>query len=365
LVLFVSPAKLLCYLAFMPAVFDDDSSDFVPPLRRRMPAGDTDTHPLLAPLADAQDAVARLEASVAAGSSAVIEGLRARVAYRETAGWLAHVHTWIHPRDLALRDAGLTGSYVVAALAGRLGAELPAMTLAGGEPDVTPSDQVVGAAFHLARTWRRLAEHRTWRPMADVAAVRSTLGSLGWSVISDDAAIDDWLATMGRDRGPVLIRAGRGARNWMNRQGHTDSLALDGLFLAACLWRESGFGRDVPLPFWSAPAQLHHRLSLRTGSEWLAGFLACIAAAARAARDELVGLQRAEAAGASLARTARSQLPQALDHVLRAPVVTARSLGEGLSITPQAALGLLRQLIAAGVVREATGRAAWRAFTTT
>ena len=48
----------------------------------------------------------------------------------------------------------------------------------------------------------------------------------------------------------------------------------------------------------------------------------------------------------------------------RTPVVTARGLAEDLAITPQAALRLLRHLIAAGVVREATGRAAWRAFTT-
>jgi predicted ArsR family transcriptional regulator len=75
-------------------------------------------------------------------------------------------------------------------------------------------------------------------------------------------------------------------------------------------------------------------------------------------------LQKTEAAGITLARTARSYLPRALDHVLRTPVVTARDLADELSITPQAALGLLRQLIAAGVVREATGRAAWRAFTT-
>jgi hypothetical protein len=139
---------------------------------------------------------------------------------------------------------------------------------------------------------------------------------------------------------------------------------MDGLFLAACLWRENGFGRDIPLLFWSAPTQLHHRLALRVGTAWLAGFLACITAAARAARDELTGLQRAETTGAALARTRRSQLPRALDHVLRIPVVTARSLAEALSVTPQAALGLLRQLTAAGVVREATGRAAWRAFTT-
>src|SRR5271169_3713339 len=108
-----------------------------------------------------------------------------------------------------------------------------------------------------------------------------------------------------RDQGPALIRAGRGARNCINRQSRTEPLAMDGLFFAACLWRESGFGRDISLPFWSAPAQLHHRLALQVGTEWLAGFLACITAAAHGARDELAGLRRAETAGATLTRTAR------------------------------------------------------------
>jgi len=67
---------------------------------------------------------------------------------------------------------------------------------------------------------------------------------------------------------------------------------------------------------------------------------------------------------ATLARTARSRLPGAIEHVLRSPIVTAHTLAGSLSVTPEAALGLLRQLIAAGVAREATGRAAWRAFTT-
>jgi signal transduction histidine kinase len=326
-------------------------------------SSDTDDHPLLSPLAEAQDAVARLEATAAAASPAIAQGLRARIAYREAAGWLAHAHTWIHPRDLALRDAGLTGSYTAAALAGRLGTELPTMTARDSQPDVVPSDEVVAGALRLARLWRRLAEHRTWRPVADAAAVRETLGSLGWHATSDDAAIDDWLETARRE-GPALIRAGHSGRDWMNRQARTDPLAMDGLFLAACIWRGNGFGRDIPLPFWSAAAQLHHRLALRVGIDWMANFLACVAAAARAARDELAGLQRAEAAGIALARTARSQLPRALDHVLRTPVVTARGLADRLAVTPQAALGLLRQLIVAGVVREATGRVAWRAFTT-
>ena len=140
------------------------------PAPHHMPAGDTDTHPLLSPLAEAQDAVARLEASAAAASPAVIEGLHARVAFREAAGWLGHAHTWIHPRDLALREAGVTGSYTAAALADRLDAELPVMTMQGASPDVVPSDDVAGAALRVARLWCRLATYRTWQ--ADVMAGR-------------------------------------------------------------------------------------------------------------------------------------------------------------------------------------------------
>src|ERR1700750_331066 len=68
------------------------------------------THPLLAPLARAQEAVIRLDASAEAAPASLAEGLRARLAYREASGWLAYSHVWIHPRDLALRDAGLTAS---------------------------------------------------------------------------------------------------------------------------------------------------------------------------------------------------------------------------------------------------------------
>jgi hypothetical protein len=83
-----------------------------------------------------------------------------------------------------------------------------------------------------------------------------------------------------------------------------------------------------PLSFWSVPTQLHHRLALRVGADWLAGFLACITAAARIARDELAGLRRAETAGATLAR---SQLPRGRS----IPCCAPRS--SPLAISPQAA----------------------------
>jgi hypothetical protein len=94
----------------------------------------------------------------------------------------------------------------------------------------------------------------------------------------------------------------------------------------------------------------------------MAGFLECVAAAAITGLHELERLRRAEEKGRLLGVTARSRLPDAMDALLRAPVVTASSLAKTLRVTPQAALGLLRQLMAAGIVREATGRASWRAF---
>src|SRR2546430_4150237 len=98
----------------------------------------------------------------------------------------------------------------------------------------------------------------------------------------------------------------------MNRPG-TEPLSPDGVFLAACLWREKGFGRSITLPFWSAPPRRHHRLALRVGLEWMAAFLDCLAEAARTAAGELDRLQRAEDKGRSLPGTVRSRLPKALE----------------------------------------------------
>jgi hypothetical protein len=54
---------------------------------------------LLIPLARAQDAVARLEASVAASVPDVAAGLRARMALFEAAGFLAHRGPAVHPHE--------------------------------------------------------------------------------------------------------------------------------------------------------------------------------------------------------------------------------------------------------------------------
>src|ERR1700758_745194 len=135
---------------FRPVWETDDEATLEPPgpPRPRKPAAKPDyDHPLLTPLAQAQDAVARLEAKTETASDAVAEGLRARMAYLEAAGWLRHAHVGIHPRDLALRDNGLTGSYAAAAFADRLEREIPATAAVESGFVVAPSDIVVNKAL--------------------------------------------------------------------------------------------------------------------------------------------------------------------------------------------------------------------------
>ena len=66
--------------------------------------------------------------------------------------------------------------------------------------------------------------------------------------------------------------------------------------------------------------------------------------------------------GALAVTDRRSRLPDALDALLRAPVLTPKALAVQLRIAPQTATALLRTLQAEGVVREVTGRGSFRAF---
>jgi hypothetical protein len=351
-----------------PGLNVQDELELEPPLLPKAPrsAGTDLYHPLLFPLSQAQNGIARLEASVATASAAVAEGIRARTAYSEAAGWLAHVSTWIHPNDLALRDSGLTGSYLAVAPSGVLQTHLPSKAVVDTTPELLFLEQNIAAALRFARHWRRLAEFKTWRPLADAAAVRGTVDSLACTRgPMRDTDIEAWLApALGRHEVPELISAGRAARDWMNTHIESDALAIDGTFLGACVWREKGFGRSISLPFWSATAYRHHRLTSAVGIPWLVGFLECVTEGTQAARSELDRLRRIEERAGALTRSARSHLPEAIDAVIRAPIITARSLAKRLAITHQAALGLLKQLVEAGIIKEATGRSGWRAFVT-
>ncbi len=336
--------------------------DEPPPRRRRQTAVEPDyDHPLLAPLATAQDVLTRLQTRVEMASPAVRDGLRMRLSYREAAGWLEHAHFWIHPDDLCLRDRGLAASYGAAFRSGRLDGEIPATSRGGSAFEIAPSDIFVGHALHLARFWRRLGEIRSWRPLRDREVLAEVLANLGSRGSRAEAEIAEWQSLAEDRKGPVLIRCGVAFRDWMNRPGIAPRGA-DGAFLAACLWREANPKSEIALPFWAAPSVLHHRLELHVGVRGQLEFLGCVAAAARVGLQELERLQKAEGNGRSLGRTARSRLPDGFELALRLPLITVRDVREKLKVSRQAAVLVLRQLEAAGVIRETTGRAGWRAY---
>jgi hypothetical protein len=360
---------------------DDGSEPSRMPARTRPgPPGGLDvpatlTPRLLAPVADASAALARLDARLEAADPAVADGLRARLALREAAGWLAHQHgTWVHPVDLGLRDAGLTGSVTAASMRGRLRTVLPS-TL--GEPAraaaaaAAPAaeDTAIALALQFARLWLRLAEHRSWAPLADPTAFTELLATLGHHAPAEDAVAAWRDRFAGRpaagDPSPILLRAGLAAQAWAANEpgeGRGDHLPTAALFLAACLWRHAGSTPALALPLWSATPRQLSALGRLSGPDWLAGFLSVVTDAAWRAGQDLSRLQIAATRAAALRRTARSRLPATATLALRHPVLTASGLAARLRITPQAALILLKQLVGAGVLREATGRAAWRAF---
>ena len=357
---------------FRPVWETEDELDppGISPRARKQPAEPDYDHPLLTPLARAQDAVARLEAKAEVASDVVVEGLRARLSYLEAAGWLSYAHMWIHPRDLALRDYGLVTSYGPAARTNHLMAVLPATVAQHADLDHVVETSAIGLdtaanrALTLARMWRRLGELRTWRPLADVEAVLEALNSLGYGR-PEEGVIEDWLAGVyGREQGPDLIRVGRAVIDWLCQPSVRDR-DPDGIFLGVCLWCDKNRKALIPLPFWSAPEQYHHRLGFKTGLDWMGQFLECVTAAAQIGLRELARLFEAESKRGNLQKTARSRLPDALDAVMRAPVITTETLAKALQVTSRAALGLLQQLMAAGIVREVTGRASWRAFALT
>jgi hypothetical protein len=81
---------------------------------------------------------------------------------------------------------------------------------------------------------------------------------------------------------------------------------------------------------------------------------------------ELDRLEAAAEKGRGLAAQVdrRSRLPDAADAALRVPALTPTALALRLSIAPQTATAVLRELRGSGLVREVTGRKSFRAFAT-
>ena len=157
----------------------------------------------------------------------------------------------------------------------------------------------------------------------------------------------------------------------------TPALAL---LLAAGLLARFGTVRTVVLPVWAAyPAvgvSTRETLpGLRSDAAdrligrgqpvtWPLAFLSLVAESARMGLRALDRLETAAEQGRALAAEVdqRSRLPDAVEALLRAPVLTPKALAAQLGIAPQTGTALLRALQGRGLVREVTGRGSFRAF---
>ncbi|MDB5369291.1 MAG: hypothetical protein JWP20_849 [Roseomonas sp.] len=338
-------------------------------------------HPeaLLLPLAEAEDALSRLDALAGAASPAVQAGLAARMALAEAAGWLAVEEIWVHPRDLALREARLTGSTTAALLGGRLDAALPATMLdAGIMPVEAPADAAIEQGLAMARALRRLATLQTVDPLDSPEAFANAIGPLGpaaWPATSRVAGVPapdfaSWRSTFLKfgDGLPALLDAARGAAQWAREAGEAEPVrpaAPQALLVAAMLAKRRGRLRHVPLPFWCAfTGRMRRQRPPLQDANWPLVFLAELTEGARRGLSELDRLNGASLRATELAARERShgQAGKAAEIALRQPVLTAAGLAAQLGATPQGALLIIKRLMAAGILREATGRASFRAF---
>ena len=358
---------------------------------------------LLVPLCDATDALARLDARAAAAPDAVRDGLRARMATAEAAGWLAHAHAWVHPLDLSLRAAGLTASAALAAV-GHGQRSLP-QTFAGpadpldwADPPyeaMADGDRTIADALSLVRLLRRLPGRPAAGPFATPAIAAAALEPLGAGAL-DPARLAAWWtmhapppvsrrygSRAGEGAGdslPPLLAVARAAQGWMEAGLNDRPDPLHALLAAIGRHASPGPAHSVFLPVWAAyPAVgfsardalpgLRSDAADRVAGRgrpvtWPLAFLHLVAESARMGVRELDRLEAAAAQGRGVVAGGdkRSRLPDALDALLREPALTPKALAARLKVAPQTGTALLRALQGRGVVREVTGRGSFRAF---
>jgi HTH DNA binding domain len=357
---------------------------------------------LLAPLGDATDALARLDARAAAASDAVRQGLMAWMAYAEAAGWLAHTHAWVHPLDLALRDLDLTASTALAAFGGE--ARTLPHTFADGRTEwhdqpfeaIAAGDRAVADALALARLLRRLPGARGTNPIAGATAITNLLQPLGADGLNPASVAAWWaeharasavgpqrLSRRGQRAGqalPPLLVAARAATAWMAGGIADHPAPAHALLAAVSLFVRTGPVRAVFVPVWAAyPAAgfgdpdrlpgLRSDVADRLVGwgqpiTWPVVFLHLVGESARVGLRALDRLIEAAERGQKLTVRCdrRSRLPDAVDALLRVPALTPKALATRLHVAPQTATALLRELQAKRLIRELTGRGSFRAF---
>jgi len=364
-------------------------------------------HPLpwaqiAAPLAAAEDALARLDERLA--KSPIREGWIARTHFTDACASLWLEGELVHLDDLVLHDARmdiraptheLTRAHAVLRARRRIAATDPHWALSPGglaslrvgqaadEPasgrggDIQPGhadgDEDQRPDLNLIPESDPLSELFAAVDAAIASSDRVLAGGgdarrraerdplvydLDWD---EDTRLAEWRAVLDRTRGlPPTLAAATAALAW------SDIMPLQhvpwlGRLLAAALLRERGKAR-FHLPCLSeglkrVPRELH---LTRDAAERLCVELEAITAAADSglkSHDRWLaahGILTRQLSG----RRSTSRLPALVDYIMRRPMVSADMIAAEIGVTPRAAQDLVNQL----GLREATGRRRYRAW---
>ncbi len=364
---------------------------------------------LVAPLAAAEDALARLDERLA--KSPIRDGFVARTHFTDAAACLWLEGELVHLEDLVLHDAGmdiraptheLTRAHAVLRTRRRIAAAKPDWALSaaglaglrgqagqgdreagkgnrkkgegsfGGEDEDGDQDAadlngplgVIETDPHLAAAFAAVdaANARAERTLAGEGRTRPERDPLVYDPDWDeDARLDAWRAVVDQTRAlPPCLAASIAADAWdrIEPLQHTPWL---GRLLAAALLRERGKTRThLPCLHDGLRAIPRERRRPRDAAARLAVQLEAIAAAAAAGlkdHDRWLN-QRTLLARKLNGRRSTSRLPALLDYVLTRPIVSAGMIADELRITPRAAQNLVAEL----GLRETTGRGRYRAW---
>lgn len=342
---------------------------------------------LVPSLAAAEDAIARLDERIA--GSPIRDGWCERNRFTEAVSSLLVDGTLIQLEDLVLHDAGLdarapspelTRAHVHLRRARRLaslppGASLDVaglLTLVGrASPATTPRDEPSTLSSEaasddawdmtlsevdalLARTDRLLARAALPSPGEPTGLVRPTHPDRDerlarWA--SEIEATRDW---------PATLAAARALVAWQLADPLPEEGEL-GRLLAADLLRARGKMRSHLMDLSSGlravpPERRRHRDPLVRLQAVLDGLAL---GATRGLEDHDRRLTARETLLRRIGpRRSNSHLPQLVELVIAAPLVTTETIADALSVTPRAALGLVAEL----GLREITGRGRFRAW---
>ena len=359
-----------------------------------------DWRSLALPLANAEDALARLDERLR--TSPIRDGWIARTHFSDAAAALWLEGELVHLEDLVLHDASmdvraptheLTRAHAVLRARRRIADAPPgwALSPAGLEalrgragpsdathpeveepepfngddeafdPPIAENDEFaelfasVDAA--IASADKTLAGER--HPAAQITGERDPLVyDLDWD---EDARLAEWRAVIDETRDlPPTLAAALAHEAWIAIEPLRRAPGLGRLLAAAVLRRSGKTCAHLPCLAAGAKAVSRERRRSRDGATRLVAELEAIAAAA----EEGMKLHDRWLLARTLllrkldGRRSTSRLPELIEFVLSRPLVSAGMIGRALSVTPRAAHNLVVEL----GLREATGRGRYRAW---